>query len=366
MLVAEGDRVHAGDALLTIDDSVQRATAEQQQAQAEAARAMLAELKAEPRPETLDVAAAQVDNATATLKNAQDQLAKQERAYALDPKSISRDALDNARNAERIAATNLKVVQRQYALTKAGAWVFDVQNQEKQFEALSKAYAASAALLGKYTIRAPADGMVLLRSGHRRQLRLAAGRLRSATPRGMNPLIVMGTADDHLQVRAYIDEILVHRLADPSRMDAQMFIRGTEIHLPLTFSAYPALRVAEDRALRSAAGAGRCARAARDFPFRQTERPEPLPGATGRCLCRREITAGSAALSRLLAQAVWRLRGRTGLRHRPAAPAVTHYAHGADPTATASAGGTAQHFSAGRRRRRRLVAAVPLAAARRR
>ena len=41
VLVAEGAKVRKGDLLLTIDDSVQRATAEQQQSQAEAARAML-------------------------------------------------------------------------------------------------------------------------------------------------------------------------------------------------------------------------------------------------------------------------------------------------------------------------------------
>jgi HlyD family secretion protein len=46
----------------------------------------------------------------------------------------------------------------------------------------------------------------------------------------------MGTPDDHLQVRAYIDEILIHRLADPGKMNAQMFIRGTETHVALTFT----------------------------------------------------------------------------------------------------------------------------------
>ena len=124
-LVAEGAKVHKGDTLLTIDDSIQRATTD-------AARALLDELKAQPRPENLDVAAAQVENAKATLKNAQDQLAKQEQSYELDPKSVSRDALDNARNAGKVAATNLDVVQKQYDLTKAGAWSYDIDNQEKQ------------------------------------------------------------------------------------------------------------------------------------------------------------------------------------------------------------------------------------------
>lgn len=235
ILVTEGAKVRRGDVLLRIDDSVQQATTEQLQAQADAAGALLNELKAEPRPETLAVAAAQVDQARAALKNQEDQLAKQEQSYGIDAKSVSRDALDNARNAQRIAATNLGVVEKQYALTKSGAWGYDIQNQEKQYAALSKAHAASAALLAKYSIRAPVDGVV-------RSIQAAAGSYVSVQgaydtyTQGMNPLIVMSTPDDTLQVRVYVDEILIHRLADASQLSAEMFIRGTDTHVPLTFS----------------------------------------------------------------------------------------------------------------------------------
>ncbi len=160
---------------------------------------------------------------------------KQQRSYELNPKSVSLDALDNARNAVKVAETNLKVVENQYALTKAGAWIYDIQNQEKQYNALSKAYAASEALLSKYTIRAPVDGVVL-------SIQAAVGSYVSPQgaygtyTEGFSPLVVMGTSQNYLQVRSYIDEILVHRLPDPEKMDAQMFIRGTDIHVPLTFS----------------------------------------------------------------------------------------------------------------------------------
>ena len=33
------------------------------------------------------------------------------------------------------------------ALTKAGAWIYDINNQEKQYLALERAYSASSALL---------------------------------------------------------------------------------------------------------------------------------------------------------------------------------------------------------------------------
>ena len=221
ILVTEGQRVQKGDALLKIDDSVQRATAEQQ-------LAMLKELKAQPRKETLAVAAAQVENARASLKNAHDARAKDEQAYAMEPKSISRDVLDNARNAENIAATNLQVVEQQYALIKAGAWIYDIQTQQN-------AYMAAAALLAKYTIRAPADGVVLAVQTSAGSYVSPQGAYNTYT-QGFDPLIVMGMPQDHLNVRAYIDEILIHRLPDSAHLSAQMFIRGTNVRIPLTFA----------------------------------------------------------------------------------------------------------------------------------
>jgi len=98
ILVAEGQRVERGAALLVLDDSVQRATVDQLKSQAEAARALLEELKAQPRRENLDIAKAQVDLAQANLKTAVDTRDKQRRSYELDPKSISKDTLDTAEN----------------------------------------------------------------------------------------------------------------------------------------------------------------------------------------------------------------------------------------------------------------------------
>jgi HlyD family secretion protein len=143
--------------------------------------------------------------------------------------------LDNARNAHKIALTNLEVVRRQYTLTRAGAWSYDVQNQERQYLALTKAYAASAALLDKYSIRSPTDGVV-------RSVQASVGSYVSpqgaydSYTQGMDPLIIMGTADDRLQVRVFVDEILIHRLSVGGKLNAEMFIRGTDTHLPLTFT----------------------------------------------------------------------------------------------------------------------------------
>ena len=234
VLVSEGQMVHRGDVLVTIDETVQRATAEQLRAQADAALAMLNELKAEPRAETLQVSVAQVDNARAALKMAEDTLAKQQRSYDVDPRSVSLDTLDNDKNAQKVAATNLKVVERQYELTKAGAWIYEIQNQQRQYTALLKSYEASAALLAKYTIRAPSDGVVLAMQTGVGSYVSPQGAYDTYT-QGYDPLIVMASPQQHLQVRAYVDEILVHRLPDPGKMKAELYVRGTDTHLPLTF-----------------------------------------------------------------------------------------------------------------------------------
>jgi len=180
------------------------------------------------------VSAAQLDNARATLQSARDQLAKQQRSYQMDPKSVSRNDLDNAIDAERIAATNLEVIDRQYRLTRAGAWIYDVQNQERTYTALQRSYRSAAALLAKYTLRAPSDGVVLTVQATVGSYVSAQGAYDSYT-QGFDPLIIMGKPEGKLEVRAYIDEILIHELPNSSSMQAQMFIRGTDEHVPLTF-----------------------------------------------------------------------------------------------------------------------------------
>jgi HlyD family secretion protein len=234
IFVAEGQSVSEGDPLIALDDSVQRATTEQLRAQAEAARATLAELKAQPRKETLAVALAQVELAKANVATSKSDLEKQQTSFHADPRSVSRQALDNATNAMTAASANLDVATKQYELTKAGAWIYDIQNQEHQVEALTQAYLSAQALLDKFTIRAPRSGMVL-------QIQTPVGGY--ASPQGVynpytqanDPILVMAEAPGVLAVRCYVDEILIPRFPEPSRLIARMFVRGTNVSVPLEF-----------------------------------------------------------------------------------------------------------------------------------
>ena len=52
---------------------------------------------------------------------------------------------------------------------------------------------------------------------------------------GMDPVLVLGSPHAHLNVRCYVDEILVPRLPNPSKMKAQMSVRGSNVKIPLEY-----------------------------------------------------------------------------------------------------------------------------------
>lgn len=234
VLVHEGQQVTAGTPLLKIDDSIQTATTEQLRAQSEAAWGALQELQAQPRKETLAVAKAQVDQAQSNLKSARDQYDKRRASYDFDNRSISKDVMDTAQDAVAQAQTTLEVARRQYELMRAGAWSYDINNQQKQYEALTQSYKAAGALLQKYTVRAQADGIVLALNGTPGSYVSSQG-VYDAYTQGFDPLVVMGASQDYLSVRCYVDEILVSRLPAPGHIQAQLSVRGTDVKVPLEF-----------------------------------------------------------------------------------------------------------------------------------
>ena len=168
VLVREGQEVSAGTPLFTIDDSVQRATTEV---------------------------------AESNLKAAQDQYDKRRASYDIDPKSISKDVLDTAKNTVNQAAATLK---------------------------------AANELLKKYSVKAPGNGIVLTVNATVGSYVSSQGAYDSYT-QGFDPLVVMGAPQRYLAVRCYVDEILISRLPPPGHIRAQMSIRGTDTKVPLEF-----------------------------------------------------------------------------------------------------------------------------------
>jgi len=182
ILVTEGQHVHAGTPLLMLEDSVQRSTTAS--------------------------AKAQIDVAKATYKNLHDQFSKLKASWKLDPRSVSKDALDTSENAVKGAKANLELTQKQYQ--------------------------ASSALLAKYVIKTLSDGTVL-------SIHTAVGSYISSQgvydtyTQVFQPVMIMGNMQGDLAVRCYIDEILINRIPDPSEIRARMTIHGTDINIPLKF-----------------------------------------------------------------------------------------------------------------------------------
>jgi HlyD family secretion protein len=168
VLAAEGSKVKKGEPLVLLDDSVPRAQAE---------------------------------SARASLKGAEDSLAKLEAAYALDPGSITRESLDTARSAAAAARANL---------------------------------AAANALLSKYVLRATTDGVVMTMSASLTSYLSPQGVYDPYT-QGYDPVITLGTGAGELHVRCFVDEILVTRMPSPKTIKAQMALRGSDVRIPLEF-----------------------------------------------------------------------------------------------------------------------------------
>jgi HlyD family secretion protein len=234
VFIHEGQEVAAGAPLFTIDDSIQRANTEELRLQAEASLSVLNELKAEPRPETLAVSAAQVGQAESNLKAAKDQYDKDRASFDIDPKSVSRDVLDTAEDATKQAASGLDVARKQYELTRAGAWSYDVANQEKQYGALLQAYEAAKALLVKYTVKAPIAGVVLSVYATLGSYVSSQGAFDPYTEAFDQP-VIMSPPQEYLAVRCYVDEILVSRLPTKWHIEATMSPTGTDLKVPLEF-----------------------------------------------------------------------------------------------------------------------------------
>jgi HlyD family secretion protein len=144
---------------------------------------------------------ANTELAAANLKVARDQYDKRRAAYDADPKSVSKDVLDTTEDAVIQAAAALK---------------------------------AANALLQYFSVKAPIDGVLLAVNATVGGYVSSQGDYDTYTEL-FDPLVIMSGPQDHMQVRCYVDEILVSRLPSHWHIQAQMQITGTDIKVPLEF-----------------------------------------------------------------------------------------------------------------------------------
>ena len=144
---------------------------------------------------------ANTELAAANLKLARDQHDKDSASYDADPKSVSKDVLDTAEDTVNQATAALK---------------------------------AANALLRYYSVKAPVGGVVLA-------VNATVGGY--VSPQGdydtytelFDPLVIMSGPQAFMDVRCYVDEILISRLPSKWHIQAQMQLMGTDIKVPLEF-----------------------------------------------------------------------------------------------------------------------------------
>jgi HlyD family secretion protein len=157
----EGDRVAAGDVLARLDAAELEARREAVAAQAEAARAVLAEMEAGARSEEVAQARAAVRAADRRLEDARRDL---ERARALhEGGAISQEALDKARTVYEVAAASLDQAREQLAMVRTGPRRERVVAQRASVASADAALREIEARLANATLTAPFAGRVTLR-----------------------------------------------------------------------------------------------------------------------------------------------------------------------------------------------------------
>lgn len=183
VLVKDGQMVKAGEPMLELDAAQQR------------------ELVARDE--------AQIAYELANLQNVTQQYTKLKRSQDILFASVSRNAVDNSHHAVKMAEQSVNVARA--------------------------AYQSDKALLDKYVVKAPITGRVM-------RVLPAVGDY--VSPQGAYdtysqtylPAILMETDSDYLQVRCFLDEILVPSLPDVHKVSATLFVRGRKTEgIPLEF-----------------------------------------------------------------------------------------------------------------------------------
>jgi multidrug resistance efflux pump len=154
-----GQHVRAGDPLFRVDDRHLKAQLAYQEATLAAARAQLARLEKQPRPEELPPSAAKVATARATVR-LQEDLAERARRLYPDGAMPVEDVMQRRLSLE-VARRQLAQAQADYDLLKAGAWKADLDVARAAVAQAAAQVEQTRTEMDRALVRAPVDGQVL-------------------------------------------------------------------------------------------------------------------------------------------------------------------------------------------------------------
>src|SRR5690606_25502962 len=188
----EGDGVAAGEPLAQLDDGPYRESLRAALAQVGIAEARVALYRSGSRPQEIERANANVREASAALRNAEQEL---DRQRGLDQRGLtSASNVDQAEARRDEAAARLRADEEALALARAGFRDEEIAAAEAELE-LARAQAARAETeLEDTRLVAPSDGTIITRIREPGSI-VAAG----------EPVYTL-SLDEHVWVRAYVEE----------------------------------------------------------------------------------------------------------------------------------------------------------------
>jgi HlyD family secretion protein len=158
ILVAEGDKVAAGQVIAQMDPADLDGRLTQAKGQLAAAQASLQRLKAGNRPEEIAQAQARLETAQVTLRQTEDFLARDQNLYAEGAIPLQRLTLSQAERDRAVAAVTQ--AEQALALARAGARKEDIAQAEAQVLSARGAIQSIESFRKDLEIRAPFAGTI--------------------------------------------------------------------------------------------------------------------------------------------------------------------------------------------------------------
>ena len=160
--VEQGDRVKAGQVLARLNTEQLEAQIRKLEADRRAAEALLSELKAGPRVETIDAAKARVREQESQLELAIVNEGRRKRL--LEQRLVAREEYDQAHTAVERWEAEREIAQKQLEDLQLGTRQEKIASQEAVIESLLAGIAAAQVELEHSVIKSPYDGSIVARS----------------------------------------------------------------------------------------------------------------------------------------------------------------------------------------------------------
>jgi HlyD family secretion protein len=157
--VARGQTVKTGDLLAELDDTLERTAKQSREAEAAAARAQVALLRAGNRPEQIRAMEAQIRAARANEALLCQTLARNQKL--VESGALAQAQVDDLEHKVQMATADRQALEQQLEALKSGARRQEIASAEARAQATSEAVRLEAERIDRHDLRAVADGTVL-------------------------------------------------------------------------------------------------------------------------------------------------------------------------------------------------------------